>query len=104
MSGGAPAYIFVIDKASLIIEKGEPKAFESVADSGNSRKRRFCGTCGTPLFAEDSAFPSIVTVKAGSLDDPSLFKVSAEFWTRSAPSWHLFTPAVPTFQKGPLDG
>ncbi|MGD9784555.1 MAG: GFA family protein [Hyphomicrobiaceae bacterium] len=101
VSGGAPAYILVIEKSSFSLTQGQPTAFESTADSGNKRKRHFCATCGTPLFAEDSAFPEVMTIKAGSLDDPSIFHVAAEFWTQSAPKWHLMTPAAPAFEKGP---
>ncbi|MCB1503964.1 MAG: GFA family protein [Hyphomicrobiaceae bacterium] len=100
-SGGAPAYVFVMNKNAVQITKGVPAHFDSLADSGNRRRRYFCGTCGTPIFAEDSGFPDIVSVKAGSLDDPSLYKPAAEFWLSSAPPWHPIDSSLPGFDKGP---
>lgn len=101
ISGGAPAYVFVVGKKSIEITKGMPAHYDNDSDSGNRRRRYFCSTCGTPLFAEDNAFPDIVSVKAGSLDDPALYKPMAQFWVSSAPVWHPIDPDLPQFEKGP---
>ena len=101
VSGGAPAYVFVVAKPSVEILKGIPAHFDNIADSGNRRRRYFCGRCGTPLYAEDSAFPDIVSIKVGSLDNPSLYKPAAQFWISSAPAWHLIDDHLPKFNKGP---
>ena len=42
--------------------------------------RSFCSHCGSPVCAQGEAYPGIVFVKAGTLDDP----------TRIAPSVHIF--------------
>lgn len=104
VSGGAPAYVIAVPEKSLTITKGKPARFTSMADSGAKRIREFCGTCGTPLFAHDAAYPDVVTIKAGSLDDPSLYKPEAEFWTASAPPWHIIDPKLRVFAKGPDGG
>ena len=44
----------------------------SQADSGNTMRRRFCPSCGTPLFAESLDLPDYMAVRAGALDDPEL--------------------------------
>lgn len=99
--GGAPSYVLVVSKSSLEILKGETVKYESKADSGATRVRHFCPRCGTPLFAENRAFPSVVTIKAGSLDDPSVFQLATQFWVQSAPHWHYIDPEIPSFAKGP---
>ncbi len=101
ITGGAPAYVFVVEKKSIEITKGMPTHYDNDSDSGNRRRRYFCSTCGTPLFAEDNAFPNIVSVKAGSLDDPALYKPMAHFWIGSAPDWHPIIPDLPQYEKGP---
>ena len=65
------------------------------------RTRQFCPSCGTPLFAENSKYPQVVSVKVGSLDDSTFFKPTAQLWTGSAPPWHEIDPEVPAFNKGP---
>lgn len=98
--GGAPSYVFVVPSNAIDITKGETSTYRSEADSGAKRVRHFCGNCGTPLFAEDSAYPKFMSIKAGTLDDPSHFKPAAHFWTQSAPPYHHFDPGVPQFTKG----
>lgn len=98
--GGAPSFVFVVSAKALEITKGETATYRSEADSGAIRIRHFCSTCGSPLFAEDSAFPDFISIKAGSLDDPSLYKPSAHFWCQSAPEWHHCDPDTPCFEKG----
>lgn len=99
--GGAPAFVVAVAERALTILRGKPSSYRNTAASGAERTRQFCANCGTPLFAYDANYPEVVTVKAGSLDDPSWFKPEAEFWTASAPPWHTFDPKVPAFAKGP---
>lgn len=101
VSGGAPAYVIVVANTSLNVTKGQPTSYASTAESGAQRTRQFCGACGSPLFATDTSYPDVVSIKVGSLDDPSLFKPEAQFWTGSAPPWHTIDPNVPQFPKGP---
>ena len=101
VSGGAPAYVFVVPRSSLKITRGQTKVYWSEADSGARRGRHFCGDCGTPLLAENVSYPDVLTVKAGTLDDPSKFKITGHFWAGSAPAWHCFTAGVPKLEKGP---
>lgn len=101
ISGGAPAYVIIVPKSALHMEKGTPAVFENVAESGVRRYRQFCATCGTPLFAENSKFPTALSIKVGSLDDTSLFTPQAHFWTSSAARWHSFVPGLPQYARGP---
>src|SRR5579875_2080182 len=71
--------------------EGEPAEHVSTADSGNTMRRRFCPTCGTPLFSQSSARPELIVVRVGALDDretgPQGF-----IWTASAPGWAHIDP------------
>ena len=98
--GGAPSYVFLVTAQSLEITKGETASFRSTADSGAIRIRHFCKACGTPLFAENSSYPDVLSIKAGSLDDPSIYKPAAHFWTKSAPNWHYIDPDLPSLPDG----
>ena len=52
--------------------RGKANVYPSVADSGNQMHRRFCPTCGTPLFSEAEARPHLVFVRVGTFDHPNL--------------------------------
>ena len=101
--GGAPSYVFLVAAPTVEITKGETATYRSTADSGAIRIRHFCANCGTPLFAEDSAYPSVISIKAGSLDDTSLYKPTAHFWTKSAPDWHHIDPNAARTPEGAPD-
>ena len=98
--GGAASNVIVVAGDSLTLTQGETATYSSKADSGATRIRHFCPTCGTPLFAEDAAYPNIVTIKVGSLDEPSVFHPAAHFWMQSAPQWHEVPSEAVCFEKG----
>ena len=77
---------------------GELSTFTSQADSGNVISRKFCGACGSQLFAEAAARPGLAVVRLGTLDDPSSVTPTANIWVSSAPAWACFDPALERFQ------
>jgi hypothetical protein len=71
------------------------------ADSGATMHRRFCARCGTDVFSEAEERPTLIFVRAGTLDDPNLAAPTATIWTQSAPEWACFDPALPQVEKHP---
>jgi hypothetical protein len=71
------------------------------ADSGATMHRRFCARCGTAVFSEAEERPTLIFVRAGTLDDPNLAAPTATIWTRSAPEWACFDPALPEVERHP---
>ena len=104
VSGGAAAHALILDGDDVAITKGKPKEHWTVSAKGNRMGRLFCETCGTPLFAKNERHPEILQVKAGSLDDPSQFRMHANAWVSSAPAWHYIDPAVLRFPRDPEMG
>lgn len=80
---------------------GATSDYVSVADSGNTMHRRFCGHCGTQLFSEAEARPHLIFVRAGTMDDPELVKPAMTIWTSAAPSWACFDPNLPRVERQP---
>ena len=67
-SGTANAYFHT----AAFTVTGRTNDYPSVADSGNQMHRRFCPTCGTPLFSEAEARPHLIFVRVGTFDHPNL--------------------------------
>jgi hypothetical protein len=67
----------------------------SPAASGNLMHRRYCPSCGTPVFTQTEARLHFLGVRAGTLDDPEIAKPQMAIWTSSAPSWAAFEPDIP---------
>jgi hypothetical protein len=85
-SGGACTTVLVVATASVTIE-GAPASFVAKADSGTEVHRLFCQRCGSPLFAKNSATPTLLGIKAATLDDPTWLRPAAHIWTASAVPW-----------------
>ena len=75
--------------------------FSSVSDSGNKMHRRFCPSCGTPLFSEAEARPHLVFVRVGTFDDPNVAAPAITIWTASAPRWACIDTAIPRLDGQP---
>ena len=88
-------------KRDVVTITGALATFSKPADSGNVIDRKFCATCGTQMFGETAARPDFIVVRAGSLDDPSIFKPVANIWTSSAPNWACMSDTVPKFERQP---
>ena len=96
-TGSANAFF----RKEAIAVAGETTDYVSIADSGATIHRRFCPACGTPLFSEAEPRPHLIAVRAGALDDPALGKPTAIIWTKSAPKWACFDPALPRSEGQP---
>jgi hypothetical protein len=80
---------------------GTPRFYESKADSGNTIRRGFCPICGSPVMAATVGLPGVMTISAGSLDDPSAFKPEFVCYTIRGNAWDHVDPALPSFPKMP---
>jgi hypothetical protein len=97
-SGYSPTV--VVRRRALRLRSGRPRYHRVTGESGSIARRAFCPECGTPLFASTSARPGLLGIRAGSLDDPSWFRATADVWTSSAQPWALMDSGVPKFRKG----
>lgn len=100
-SGSAFAPLVVVVADHFCLMRGQPKYFVSIADSGNTVRRGFCPECGSPLFMASAALPGYIAIKAGSLDDPALFRPAADLWTHSAQHWDMMNLALPKYEYEP---
>ena len=80
---------------------GETKVFDKPSDSGNMIGRVFCPTCGSIVYATNSAAPQALFLRASSLDDPEGFQPQMVVFTASGPSWDTLDPALPQFEAMP---
>lgn len=95
-TGHASAMAFPRAAATVI---GEPKFYESPADSGNLSRRGFCPNCGSLVVGGTSGIPEMLAVFAGSLDDPARFVPQAVIYHSRAQAWDTVDPALPQFAQ-----
>lgn len=93
--GAGSGTVNVAFPTEAVTIEGALRDHASRADSGNIVHRTFCPACGTPVTTQSEARPHILSVRAGTLDDPGRFKPEITIWTSSAPSWACFDPNLP---------
>jgi hypothetical protein len=53
------------------------------------------------LFGKPAILPELMSIMAGSLDDPSGHKPAMDIYTTSAQPWDYMNPELPKFPKMP---
>jgi len=100
-TGSAYAPVLGVPKAGFTLTHGSPQYFALTAASGQTTKRAFCVACGSPLFGLPGLAPDLVTIRVGSLDNPSAFRPSQDIYTASAQPWDFMNPELPKVPKMP---
>jgi hypothetical protein len=100
--GAGSATVNSVFPSAAVTVEGEMRDYISIADSGSRMHRRFCPVCGTHLFSASEATPHLVVVRVGALDSPQAFPPVGTIWTKSAPDWACFDPALPQIEGQPL--
>lgn len=83
---------------------GPVKVYSSRGDSGGMVDRSFCAECGTHLLAGGESRREVLMLKAGTLDDPELFRPMASIYVSRAPSWDQPVQGLPAFPEMPPQG
>lgn len=85
---------------AVVRAHGTAKQFNRAGESGTTTIT-FCPECGTQLFTKPVTMKGLVGVRAGTLDNPDLYKPAADIFTRSAVSWDHMSPDIPKFETYP---
>ncbi|MEM7269645.1 MAG: GFA family protein [Pseudomonadota bacterium] len=104
--GGSPFHAAIVVPASALDIKGDPRVYAVKADSGRQVARYFCGDCGGHLFTSPWPEATRYSIKAGTLNDPSIFEPAHEIWTKSGVSWLSIDASTEQFEEGftrPID-
>ena len=83
-TGGVP--ILGVPKPSFSCT-GPVKQSRVTGGSGRQAVRNFCRDCGSLLFGTPESAPEMVTLYAGSLDDPAAFSPTAALFAGQRPPW-----------------
>lgn len=87
LSSSAFAVTMVLPADAFALLRGEPSEVVRQADSGRAIHGFFCVACGTRLYDRFPAFPGIMVLKAGTLDDTRGLQPVAQFWTSRKQDW-----------------
>jgi len=88
-------------KRPQLTVRGTPRAYACKGDTGGDVVRHFCERCGGRLYTTGSSIDEVVIIQAGSLDDPDAVTPESVIYTKDAPRWDFFDPALPKFPAMP---
>ncbi|MET0325912.1 MAG: GFA family protein [Ilumatobacteraceae bacterium] len=87
--GGAAFSVNLVVHESQLTVSGVLSTYEETGEHDDDVyvRRRFCGSCGSPIVSELSKSAGIVAVKAGTLDDKSDVHPTVEVWCADRQPW-----------------
>ena len=101
ITGGAENVFMVMPSDGFAYVKGKPARF-SRSDLEGPATREFCAVCGTHIVTRTPRDTSVVILKVGTLDDPSVYEgPQAAIWTADAQPFHMIPEGVATFAGFP---
>ena len=79
----------LVGHESQLTINGDLQTYEERGDRGDDVyvRRRFCGTCGSPIVSELAKTDGVIAIKAGVLDDRSDVKPTVEVWCVDRQPW-----------------
>jgi hypothetical protein len=83
-SGGVP--VLGVPRAGFQAT-GPLRQWRNIGGSGMNAVRNFCSECGSLLFGTPESEPDLVTIYAGSLDDPHTFRPGLAMFVAQRPDW-----------------
>jgi hypothetical protein len=98
-SGSAAAFNARVPTEALKLAKGSYQTYAVTAESGEQLTRMFCAQCGSQLFSQRENLSQMMTVKIGTLDDPSKLELGRHIWTGSAMPWTVFDAILPCHER-----
>lgn len=97
---GHSSYLTFESRADVDIT-GSESVWAVEGDSGHTKFRWFCPTCGTPVYVTFAAMPDLIAIHAGSLDDPSRFKPEVLTYKSRGLVWDTMDAGLVAFAKMP---
>lgn len=99
-AGSVLSVIVGLPRDGITIE-GEVTTYEDEGETGQKVLRKFCPTCGSPLFTDAVNAPDLWFVKAGTFDDTSWLKPQIQFWASSKQDWYDLGDTIPAVEANP---
>jgi hypothetical protein len=79
-----------------------PLTYHSIrGGSGQNVTRGFCGRCGAQVVGDVEIAAPLLSIRAGTLDDPTLFRPRADIFVTHAAAWDAMDPGIPKFERMP---
>ena len=69
--------------------------------SGHQMTRGFCKCCGAQMVGDAAMVDTLISTRAGTLDEPDNYRPKADVFVSQAPCWDALDPSLPKFSRWP---
>ena len=101
-TGSAFSLSMITQRKGFEKVSGETLSRETAGGSGALHRQHICPHCLTRTHTEMLAYPQIVNVRPGTLDEPAAVTPVAQIWVSLAQPWAI-SPGIPCFDENPTD-
>ncbi|WP_158769177.1 GFA family protein [Paraglaciecola sp. L1A13] len=102
LSASAFRTVVISELGALTFNKGTPKEYIKVAQSGNHRAQGFCENCGTGIYASPIGDgPKPYFLRVGAIDQRDSLIPKTQIWANAAQSWLGEIDSMRSFEEGP---
>jgi hypothetical protein len=84
-SGTAGYGGYMVSEKAFQVTSGDPQVHSRISKEGRTVRRHFCQECGTNLWGMTEF--GLVSVAAGTLDNPEIFQPNKKVFASAAPHW-----------------
>lgn len=102
-TGALASSVAAFEKAQVAID-GDTKIFDRIAESGRKVRFCFCPNCGTSLYWEPDARPSLYILAVGAFADPNFPAPSVSIFEESKHTWMQLPDGMKHFQGANISG
>ncbi len=95
-SGSAFGMSLVIDPDAFSLTQGTLKTFKTRADSGREKTCAFCPECGVRIYNRTH---SLMSIKAGTLDDTRALTPDGHYWVKRKQPWVALPSDIPCHEE-----
>lgn len=94
----APILFFARDAVEV---SGELGYYAMQGGSGHTIARGFCRGCGAQVVGDADLAGNLLSIRAGTLDDPGLYQPKADVFVSQAAVWDAMDPRLPKYERWP---
>lgn len=88
----------IIERDNIDLEQGAAVVCTMPTNSGSPHDLYRCEDCGTTVWSDYGRRETMLFVRVGTLDEPSLLPPDVHIFTRSKMDWVGLPPEIPAFE------
>ena len=96
---GSAFSINMIGVSDQISVQGHLSTYADKNDAGDPLNRKFCNTCGSPIYSEVLSQGNLIALKIGTLDDTSDLEPVSQVWCISKQNWLSLNTDLPAMMR-----